>query len=128
MLKIQDFRIGNYVNSTHKDYVNFTYVTEVQELTGWAFWHYQRRDEPNHELELRALSPIPLTEQWLLDFGFEKIAGQYKLMIGSIALVIRIYGTCYTELGSLYLDDAIQYVNQLQNLYYCLTGKELTKK
>lgn len=65
--------------------------------------------------------PIPLTEEWLLKFGF-----------------IKRYKDCY-EFGKLILNDKfvmmdidihleLRYVHQLQNLYFTLTGEELTIK
>ena len=69
--------------------------------------------------------PIPLTEEWLLKFGFD------KRMFGwwSNALFLR------TENRNGYFYDwqktnetagtYIEYVHQLQNLYFVLTGKEL---
>lgn len=84
------------------------------------------------------LFPIPIIEEWLLKFGFEKKSqGQY-------------YISRYKELGhefgdfsiSIYDDTQIKawrankyigviscaYVHQLQNLYFALTGEELTIK
>jgi len=70
---------------------------------------------------------VPITEEWLLRFGFtiktkhdsfcDYILG--KFVVGSI------------ERGDFYLSDGfnidtpLDYVHQLQNIYFCLTGKEL---
>jgi hypothetical protein len=82
-------------------------------------------------MEYENFSPIPLTEEWLLKFGFE-INRQTKE--GN-----NIW-RCYSEEGffeveqigsSFFLDDnncygtKINYVHQLQNLYFALTGEEL---
>lgn len=83
---------------------------------------------------LENFEPIPLTEEWLLKFGFapknnsspqtfHKI-GQYNFKVGKwksntsgISLI------CCNSLGR-----HIDYVHQLQNLYFALTNEELTIK
>ena len=62
--------------------------------------------------------PIPLTEEWLIKFGFKKA-----------------YETCYQYKDFILNDKFImmdiditiqlKHVNQLQNLYFALTGEEL---
>jgi hypothetical protein len=68
------------------------------------------------------IKPIPLTEEWLLKFGFEDDNAFFKNRI-----------TLYKQDGIFWCDllwDCIDvnYVHQLQNLYYALTGEELTIK
>lgn len=71
--------------------------------------------------------PIPLTEEWLLKFGFEVYefdhkANQYRH--GNRLLVIRDEN-CFYDYGA---DILVKYVHQLQNLYFTLTGEELEVK
>jgi hypothetical protein len=82
----------------------------------------------SNEWPLSDYSPIPLTEVWLLKFGFYKYGnmdlwkqhkkgkGNYnKVTINSFSgMNLHVYP--YTK---------ISYVHQLQNLYFALTGKEL---
>ncbi len=69
--------------------------------------------------------PIPLTEKWLLKFGFEH--REFSFDRGSFFLSKR---TGKNE----YLYQAhtnrfqVKYVHQLQNLYFALTGCELEIK
>ena len=77
------------------------------------------------------LKPIPLTEEWLLKFGFKKYldtlyihwtkeSGMFEI---STRLPDGFYGLWANgTLGS------FQYLHQLQNLYFALTNKELTIK
>ena len=77
------------------------------------------------------LRPIPLTEEWLVKFGFiQTIIGfesvneyfPFSIEINSLGvaeLYIEFYG------GDKY-KKLIKYVHQLQNLYFALTGEELT--
>lgn len=76
---------------------------------------------------------IELTEQWLLDFGFEKIQidqkgrGGYEFYIHKMQVVLSDTGD-YAFFDSNHTTTTINNVHQLQNLYFALTGKELTKK
>ena len=76
--------------------------------------------------------PIPLTEEWLLNFGFEKridcINSLYCILAGRVLLE---YDFRYNTIDMInrvnfHIDIHIQYVHQLQNLYFALTGEELT--
>lgn len=65
--------------------------------------------------------PIPLTEQWLLDFGFSKTSGYpYKMLNGYIRIRNGIYFFKFYT-----LEVELPYVHTLQNLYHSLTNKEL---
>lgn len=73
--------------------------------------------------------PIPITEQWLFKFGFvfddiaeyfteEKVYIKYYNEFGiKIDIEGRFYNGIYQQ--------KLQYVHQLQNLYFALTQKEL---
>ena len=84
--------------------------------------------------------PIPLTEQWLIKFGFEIKNGVFVLDFKKSTQGLR--GDLRSDnTFSIALDEksllgdteslsliTIQHVHQLQNLYFALTGKELTIK
>ena len=80
---------------------------------------------------LKQFEPIPLTEEWLINFGFE-LCDNTKYNIWSnehfVITDILMQGDSFLwfiqEAESLDLD----YVHQLQNLYFALTGEELTIK
>ena len=75
--------------------------------------------------------PIPLTEEWLVKFGF-KIEGKtwgntnYSKDFSGIWLQDRgeLY-KCTISNGNKHIE--IRYVHQLQNLYFALTGEELNQ-
>ena len=72
------------------------------------------------------LSPIPLTEEWLLKFGFEKTTNEYYDK--NNGLVIWIDGQFINiEWKDRFL-ISYTYVHQLQNLYFALTNTELEIK
>ena len=68
--------------------------------------------------------PIPLTEEWLVKFGFE-----YDVLEEFYFEMNDIRGQFYEEENSFELDHYelanCYYVHQLQNLYFALTGQEL---
>lgn len=87
------------------------------------------------------IEPIPLNEDWLVRFGFEKDINTSWFRIGYFAEMEDVsnrmiigYNTvsnrlgCYQEgdANGIFAQKTFQYVHQLQNLYFALTGTELT--
>lgn len=70
------------------------------------------------------IEPIPLNEEWLLKFGFEIVNGwdDYK---GYKKDEVEIETDFNNQEFSNYINKKVQYVHQLQNLYFALTGIEL---
>lgn len=74
--------------------------------------------------------PMPLTEEWLLKFGFKNSKSQDKFFVIDNNMgvstanneFIFIMGNFVCQLVLIKL----QFVHHLQNLYFALTGKELT--
>lgn len=62
--------------------------------------------------------PIPLTEEWLLKFGFKPLGKDWQK--NGIIIHTRKRGFVLRKSVPI-----IEYVHQLQNLVYALTGKEL---
>lgn len=72
--------------------------------------------------------PIPLTEQWLFDFGFEKKRYTYKKGVLELESDSEQHPKGRTYFNSWELIEEFPiYVHQLQNLYFALTGEELNK-
>lgn len=78
------------------------------------------------------IEPIPLTEEWLLKFGFEAQEESFHLKDFSIELIGDDGRWCayiYDEYHAIECPlSLIKHVHQLQNLYFALTGEELTLK
>lgn len=72
--------------------------------------------------------PIPLTEEWLLKFGFEKKS--FDMNMGKFKLTASTRIIKEDKLGAFHYKKAgyISTVHQLQNLYFALTGTELEQK
>lgn len=85
-------------------------------------------EDPNHPL----YRPKVLTEECLVEFGFEKQSNKWKRLC-----ICNDWSYLYWEnLAGLELSvnkrscmfPHIRYVHQLENLYFTLTGQELKKK
>ena len=78
------------------------------------------------------INPIPLTEQWLLDFGFEVEREHYDK--GRLSILLADNNNDYYKSGRVFykswaiMESQPKYVHQLQNLYLALTQKELIIK
>jgi hypothetical protein len=76
-------------------------------------------------------TPILLTEEWLLNFGFTKELDYFFIQISPFGttLYLDIEDNIYQigcKYGSWYANNVnINYIHELQNLYFILTGKEL---
>lgn len=111
-MKANEMRIGNWVMG------NKPYQATISEMVSI------------HNNKQYA-DPIPLTEEWLVDFGFYKRAehsfdfwknSMWKLEEYKNKGYYLLYH-CSEEVDC----TMIKHVHQLQNLYFSLTGEELTK-
>jgi hypothetical protein len=131
-MKPTDFRIGNYVNNKERlDIVTCLEYITFEDITNVRGQYY----------EVFIPEPIPLTEEWLLKFGF-KHQNKYDLEsnLYSKKLNSKYYFTIYSKTETLDFktkfigwkvlnigfDLKIDFVHQLQNLYFALTNEELT--
>ena len=125
-----ELRIGNWINNTHS--VTPFKVSELREKMC-----YYKYNETTYNSRYENIEPIPLTEEWLLKFGFEDITGVDYLLHISIdfKLILIPVDGFYPQINK--ADDSgwqsislnkINYVHELQNLYFALTGEELTIK
>ena len=119
MIQPQLLRIGNYIE----------YNGEIIKLDGSLLCCYIQNelDYPFNE--------VPLTEEILLKFGFYFEDGFYCLKINNTAFITIILLGSYVnyELSNfrqkiVFSRGEFSGVHQLQNLYFALTGEELTFK
>ena len=113
-LRVTELRIGNLIFQSGQ----ITTIENIsRSINDWERVNNKR---------LFDCTPIPLTEEWLLDFGLEKYEfdhknNQYRLK--DILIVIRDGKFC--DYGSSVI---LETVHQFQNFIFALTGKELTLK
>jgi hypothetical protein len=117
MIKANELRIGNLIILPNGDIGKISY----------------------HEIRLMVVAiekpdyqPIPLTEEWLLRFGIDFTSEKewYHLTFTIKDLLFETSSSIKGFTYNLCFDNQInfQYVHQLQNLYFCLCGEELTIK
>ena len=118
MINANELRIGNCVR--HPD---TAYTHREWGMSDWRFAY----DFPEY---MENISPIALTEEWLLKFGFEKEKEGSNYYKGCLYWWSGdFYQEFYNEgAESLMISQGVKYVHQLQNLYFALTGIELTIK
>ncbi len=127
-MKANELRIGNYVNVPIQEQCPFR--IDAFEYCSEKFIKVAQEVKLNgfevHPLTWYGgdLQPIPLTEEWLLKFGFDR--NGKKLTFWKIDLVEDEEGIFSFDESRIYID--VKYVHQLQNLYFALVGEELTIK
>ena len=131
-MEAEELRIGNCITS-NGEVIEFS----AHDLVDMNLFY----PEPNKDRQ-----PIPLTEEWLLKLGFElNKHGNYVMdyndgINGDNTIVVtkKIYNSgekvgktaFYGVLVQSFILDSVplctvEYVHQLQNLFYSLCGKEL---
>jgi len=127
MIKHTDLRCGNLF-----DYLIVDKFDERKE------WYENTTIDPedirlcqdSNEYFNNYYKPIPLTEEWLLKFGFERMPtnSEYDYKLDDFHLNVDPDLENGYWVDGLGLMKSIQYVHQLQNLYKALSNEELTIK
>lgn len=127
----RELRIGNWIHDPIYNKTDF----QIEMFLGRDYFQPLCVD-PDEELtlQLSECKPIKLTEEWLFKFGFEKAERNYytKQFNSDKRIMIKMHEErSHVMLRS---DDlslgiyGLDYVHKLQNLYFALTGEELTIK
>lgn len=110
-MDIKELRIGNWIL-----------------FDAYGESNYQVSKESFNEIEEHHYSGIPITEEWLIKFGFVK---NLKHGIENYINCDFTYYPSNNQVkifdrfgGSIYVEN-IEYIHQLQNLCFVLTQKEL---
>ena len=144
-MKAKNYRIGNLITIDNKE-LHPTLVGVVMEvisigttkpINGLSDTDYgvsvnvlgntRRITEPEYSQFIRYVKPIEITEEWLIDFGFNLVVkegnqGEFRVyQLNEIT-----YNTNHGWWWKHYLIVQPKYVHQLQNLYFAITGQELT--
>jgi hypothetical protein len=122
-MKANELRLGNWI-----EFNNFISPPNNLQVTPRMFRQLGMDLSENLDLELSGYHKgIPLTEEWLLKMGGKKVNNlDWCIMFGGIEFYCRYNKFWYCSIGSVYLSDRIQFVHQVQNLYFSITNQELT--
>lgn len=130
-MEAEEFRVGNYLY-----YRDESHLLQVSNIGSNGFETVDENGLLYGSDDILDYNPIPLTEQLLLDFGFENTQiGLFQIKVlsrGSINIHTNRRDIKFVELGTTghYLFGVVdvKFVHHLQNLYFSLTGKELRIK
>lgn len=142
MIDVKDLRIGNYVK-----YNGFTCVVHSIKQKESRDDNFNDKDFVLLALDgiigvtINNVEPIPLTEQWLIDFDFIRQGNRKMWVKGNVCVVLEDYPDLrgnstgekfyigFKDLGNViyHTQFEVPFVHTLQNAY-ALTGEELTKK
>jgi hypothetical protein len=128
-MKAQEVRLGNYYFYHIVDkYDERGEYDEVCQIDAEDFRILESFDCPEYK-------PIPLDEEWLLKFGFTKRRATYLYYKKDGVELFYVKGKKRDahHLNGFYYENflpllPVDYLHQLQNLYFALTGKELEIK
>ncbi len=151
-MEAKELRIGNYIQYKPELCYGGTDIHIVKGITKHLFDGHPIISTDKGSGNIKVFQFIPLTEQWLIDFGFD--SEENKMYINSKQFTLQVTGdrfegkinrdeTWFDGIGGYnfketkqlhvntlcrgnYVCSTVGHVHQLQNLFYCLTGKELT--
>jgi hypothetical protein len=126
-MDVEELRIGNLVNHEQTTHV-------IKSIGGDRVSSVWIRGTYNdiYNSSIKHIKPIEITEEWLVRFGFEKetirVAKIKTYRLNGLSVWFNSDKIISVYIGEQRVDDGckIKYVHSLQNLYYALTGEELT--
>lgn len=127
MIKAKDLRIGNWVNEESKVHGEI-----IQELTSVEVDVKLLYDLVTNNTGSYNYEPIQLTIDRLLKCGFHKLNNAWVPKNYDVKNYNHWYFTIWDAFdgadlryNSAEFNIELKYLHQLQNLFFCLTGKEL---
>lgn len=134
MISVGELRLGNYINDEN------LHPQQVSEIT-----NFNRVCFGSNRIveDLQNCTPIPLTEELLLKCGFYKVGATFGIKMEAVMYHKSMDGYCLSlldELGLMFCHCSsceyaeydeimplcgVNYLYELQNLCFDLTGKEL---
>jgi len=134
-MKANELRIGNYLNFQIYKTLFQGIVTNISNQKVVLATQLEDNKTRLDSLNTDSLNiiPIPLTEEWLLKYGFMEGKYQGQILVSPFETVTqgKFLGEWQVILLASVphsLRNRIKYVHQLQNLYFALTGEELEVK
>lgn len=112
-MEVNELRVGNIISALGKTETIVTYINSDDNMIGSTDF----ADRPIEDFH-----PIPITEEWLLKFGYRDIGEGWFMHDVNIIQ----YNFKTKIVNPMILGIKIEHIHQLQNLYFSLTGQELT--
>ena len=129
-INFKELRLDNYICIN-----NNLHPCRVKEIT-MSSVVVESIKENYSEPTINSMNPIPLTEEWLIKFGFKK--KENSLFTKKLEYIYNSLKYCEDYKIWIYYNDNndaacnsiadLNFVHELQNLYFALTNEELTMK
>ena len=121
-MKANELRIGNYISIPQYGSINNITERVTSDIIASLY---------NNGLHSDRYEPIPLTEEWLFKFGFEQPTREFDPFDkGKLSIHLKdetfVNGRIYFNSWFIVDMNLLKHVHQIQNLYFALTGEELT--
>jgi hypothetical protein len=114
-MEVSELRLGNYIQDESG------YMEQVESLNSYGVGHI------NEDTAIGGYEPILLNAEWLLIFGFQASGTSWLIVIENIVFDVQLSEEkYYLNSEGLPFSLGFKYVHQLQNLFFAITGKELT--
>jgi len=129
-MKATELRIGNYV---WDDYSGEMIVWAISNNINTPLSDIGLKKKahlPSGGYKIKNIAPIPLTEQWLKDFGFKEVKGNAWAIMYRELDVFKIYcrdKKYFRYILNDFMEIKLESVHQLMNLFFALTNIELVK-
>jgi hypothetical protein len=127
-MKAEELRIGNWINDTGEDGGFYQVYGIYPPSNGFESYSISYRNGYFRTIledgDYDYIQPIPLTEEWLLKFGFEW--KNHAMRLGDFCIRQQIDGwIIYLSNESYNKSIKLKFFHQLQNLFYYICGEEL---
>jgi hypothetical protein len=118
-MKATELRIGNFMGTHNKGEEDKVLIINAQNILTEA---------KSNKQGYSRYRPIPLTEEWFEKFDFDKtIVEEYPIFQKDFLTIEYYSDKSIVYFGGIDVArTTIQYVHQLQNLFYSIANEELT--
>ena len=130
MIEAKELRIGNLVNYEQKTHR----IIGINQTECESIWVNSKTHLDVYTHKYSQTEPIPITEEWLLKFGFTEYADYYIYLhdFQNQSIIVKFFAGSWVFYQG-FLNDfneltGVKYIHQLQNLYFALTGQQLEIK
>ena len=134
-MESKELRIGNYVNVNNDLRSESGYYHEINQINQDSCNVSLLGIDYDYGQLYKFIEPIPLTEEWLLKFGYVKfkensVYSSLSLVVDNVLsyTILLEHENNTVTMPNKYKKIILKHVHQLQNLYFALTNKELTTK